>query len=338
MVALVAIVVGCTKDGANGDYRCAVADNSVFVVRCNLNQLLEKSGEKHRLIEKLRTKLESEDMPDYILEMAKDLRCAGIEIEAPIFVYAQEIDESTIFLGVVAKTYCEGLFDNIVKRTGRGHIVRTEESDYTMIQREGCDGIALAYNEVAAVLGFVVPKEGCDSNDSYDAKPYVVEAVQRAYNGNGGGTLLPADEKADVAVCGHVESLQNICKSCYKGLYGKAVLKILESLHGAEADLTLNFENGSIDCNLQLSNAPAIEGGYGSAMVKVSSLFVVPWLKSEMQKLGGGSTNWQNPIEDINLSTPTSDSFSMQLIFKNRSENPLVQIADAIKQIEYKSL
>lgn len=263
IVALVAILVGCSKDGSNGDYKCAVSDKAVAVARCNINQLLDKSGEKSHLLEMLRTKLESEDMPDFILEMAKDLRCTGIDIEAPLFIYAEEIDEDNMFLGVVAKTYNESLLDNLIKHIGRGHVIRTEESDYTLVERGGSNDVALAYNDVATVLGFVVPQKWSYSNGDCDAKPYVIEAVENAYNGNGGGAWLPAHEEADVAVCGNVETLLALCKKYNVDIEASIVgrLKMFEGVRGATIDVVLNTMPGSIDCRVELRGTTLSECG-----------------------------------------------------------------------------
>jgi hypothetical protein len=237
IVALVSILVGCTRDKAKGDYTCAIPDSAVMVARCDLNQLLDKSGVRAKLIQAIQTKLESEHMPDFILDMVKDFRCTGIDIEAPIYLYAQPLDNENVFVGVVAKTFKEGFFDSIIKRVGKGKTTRVEESKYTLVQSNEYNAIALAYNDLAIILGAVISPKNNSLASGGDARPYVVEAAINAYDGGCGGSFLPRYEGSDVAIC-------------WRGAQPG----------GGRIDFELNTSDGVVECSGAISGVADAEG------------------------------------------------------------------------------
>lgn len=266
MVAMVATLVGCTKDeSTNADYKCAVPNDAAFVARFDVNQVLVKSGLKTELTQMLRMQLQAEGAPEFVLELVNDFRNTGIDVEAPMYLFAKLIDSNNIFVSCVAKTYNKNMLDKLLNLASQGAIEKRVVSGCTVVPIE--DGIVMAYNDIAVVYGIVVPLE---ENYGYrvktDSTPYIVEALQNATNGNG-GAALPAYEGSDAAVCLNMASLVDMIKpQILKEATGRFnsdiayALEMLDKSRNSKIDLALNFANGSINLDFKTSNFPKVEG------------------------------------------------------------------------------
>ena len=83
LVAMVATLVGCTKESESGDYKCAVPNDAALVARFDANQMLAKSGLKAELTQLVRAQLQAEGAPEWAVGLADDFRHTGIDVEAP---------------------------------------------------------------------------------------------------------------------------------------------------------------------------------------------------------------------------------------------------------------
>ena len=278
MVLLVATSVGCGKDSAKGDYKCAVPNDAAVVVRFNANQVLVKSGLKAELTQMLRNKLRQEHAPTMVLSLLDDFRNTGVDVEAPMYLFTQLVDNENVFVGIVAKTYKRALLDKLIDFIPGG--LKSEESGCTYVDVNG-EG-ALAYNDVAVVIGGVSPLQGhryeVDSYGNYarvepqnkvDLKPLLIGALTDATNCSG-GAVLPSYEGCDAAVCLRVEPVLEVAKEIMNESLKHAsvreraevysALHMVEKAKNGRIDAALNFANGSIQFNAKVGNFPKLEG------------------------------------------------------------------------------
>ena len=278
MVLLVATMVGCGNDSEKGDYKCAVPNDAAVVVRFDANQVLVKSGLKGELTQMLRNKLQAEGAPKMVLSLVDDFRNTGVDVEAPMYLFSQLVDNENIFVGVVAKTYKKSLLDKLVGSIPRS--LKSEESGCTYVDVKG--EYAVAYNDVAIVFGAVSPLQGhryeMDSYGNYspvelqkkvDLKPLLIGALEDAVNCSG-GAALPSYEGCDAAVCLRVEPIFEVAKELAKESLEHAsvrkraevysALHMVEKVKNGRIDAALNFANGSIQLNAKVGNFPKLDG------------------------------------------------------------------------------
>ena len=72
-------------------YESAIPDKAMAVIRTNFGQLLSKSGKKGELMQALRAQMELMQVPSSLAGVATDLRNTGIDIDAPVYVFVQEL-------------------------------------------------------------------------------------------------------------------------------------------------------------------------------------------------------------------------------------------------------
>ena len=157
---------------------------------------------------------------------------------------------------------CYVASDKLLNLASQGAIEKSVVSGCTVVPVE--DGLVLAYNDTAVVLGGIIPVE--ESYVDYNVTPYLVEALQGAANGKG-GAALPGYAGSDAAICLNMASLVDmikpqILKEAASGYNSEVAyaLEVLEQCRNAKVDLALNFANGSIDLDLKASNFPKVEG------------------------------------------------------------------------------
>ena len=284
LTAATAILIGCAEEKkekpaapekaavevASGDvvapkllgYECAVPNDAALVARFDANQVLVKSGLKAELTQMLRSQLQAEGAPEFVLELVNDFRNTGVDVEAPMYLFAKFVDSKNIFVSFVAKTYNKNVLDKLLNLASQGAIEKSVVSGCTVVPVE--DGLVLAYNDTAVVLGGIIPVE--ESYVDYNVTPYLVEALQSAANGKG-GAALPGYAGSDAAICLNMASLVDmikpqILKEAASGYNSEVAyaLEVLEQCRNAKVDLALNFANGSIDLDLKASNFPKVEG------------------------------------------------------------------------------
>ena len=284
LTAVTAILIGCAEEKkekpaapekaavetASGQvvapklvgYECAVPNDAALVARFDANQVLVKSGLKAELTQMLRSQLQAEGAPEFVLNLVNDFRNTGVDVEAPMYLFAKFVDSKNIFVSFVAKTYNKNVLDKLLNLASQGAIEKSIVSGCTVVPME--DGLVLAYNDTAVVLGAVSPIE--ESYVDYNVTPYLVEALQNAANGKG-GAVLPGYAGSDAAVCLNMASLVDMIKPQIlkevAGGYNSEVAYVLEMLdksRSGKIDLALNFANGSINLDLKTSNFPKVEG------------------------------------------------------------------------------
>lgn len=252
MVASATLLVGCF----GGDYTSAIPEDAISVLRFDANQVLEKSGAKKECLDAFRAELQKQNMPDFMLAIADDLRNTGIDVEAPMYSFAQLVEQDKMLVGVVAKTYNTSLLKRVIERIGEGDLTPQETKEGTLFFDEYDKSAVLGYNDEAVVFGCVVPISGYGK---IDAKPYVAKALKSALDGDGNDEIVPAYENNDVAVCLHttplVDALKSVLKNDYDADLAKAIAE-LESAKGSRIDLAFNFAEGSIDLDMVTTNWP----------------------------------------------------------------------------------
>lgn len=252
MVASATLLVGCF----GGDYTSAIPEDAISVLRFDANQVLEKSGAKKECMDAFRAELQRENMPDFMLAIADDLRNTGIDVEAPMYSFAQLVEQDKMLVGVVAKTYNTSLLKRVIERISEGDLTPQETKEGTLFFDEYDKSAVLGYNDEAVVFGCVVPISG---RGKIDAKPYVAKALKSALDGDGSDEILPAYENNDVAACLHttplVDALKKVLNDDYDADLAKVVAE-LESARGSRIDLAFNFAEGSIDLDMVTTNWP----------------------------------------------------------------------------------
>ena len=284
LTAATAILIGCAEEKkekpaapekaavevASGDvvapkllgYECAVPNDAALVARFDANQVLVKSGLKAELTQMLRSQLQAEGAPGFVLELVNDFRNTGVDVEAPMYLFAKFVDSKNIFVSFVAKTYNKNVLDKLLNLASQGTIEKSVVSGCTVVPVE--DGLVLAYNDTAVVLGGIIPVE--ESYVDYNVTPYLVEALQSAANGKG-GAALPGYAGSDAAICLNMASLVDMIKpQILKEATGRFnsdiayALEMLDKSRNGKIDLALNFANGSINLDFKTSNFPKVEG------------------------------------------------------------------------------
>lgn len=261
VVAMVSLLVGCSKETKKGDYKCAVPNDAGIVVRFDINKVLVKSGLKSELTNMLRNKLRQSGAPEMLVKFADDLRNTGIDVEAPMYLFVKEVNDDVAFYGLIAKVYEKDLLDKLA-----GFIpdaLKSSMSGCTVVSSD--DSVALGYNDTAVMLGMVVPIKP-QYNDYGDlvgvslpnVKTMLVGALKDAANRKG-GALLPAYEGSDVAVCMSYDNMSSFMKlgleqqeGALNRLFPMEALRayvektLLEPMKNGRMDCALSFEDGCI--------------------------------------------------------------------------------------------
>lgn len=261
MVAMVATLVGCTKESESGDYKCAVPNDAALVARFDANQMLAKSGLKAELTQLVRAQLQAEGAPEWAVKLADDFRHTGIDVEAPMYLFVKVVNSNNLFVAYVAKTYNKSMLDKLIDMAMPG---KANVSGCSVVQLD--DNFVFAYNDVAVVCGGVVPLDEYNAHANINSTPYLVEVLQNAANGNG-GAVLPAYEGSDAAICLNMAPLAEV-EAFKRGFINGAgaeyspayAMNLLEQCRNGKIDLALNFANGSINLDLLTRNLPKVEG------------------------------------------------------------------------------
>ena len=253
MVASATVLVGCF---GGDNYTSAVPEDAFSVLRFDANQVLEKSGSKQEALDAFRAELQKENMPDFMLAIADDLRNTGVDIEAPMYAFAQMVDHNTIFVACVAKTYSTSLLEKVIDRISEGSVKPKKVENGILVQDKYEPSMALGYNDDAVIFGCVAPIKGYNE---CNAKPFVEKALKAAQKGDGNDDILPTYEDRDMALCIHaapfVDILKQAMQSNYSADLARAVAE-LESARESRFDFAFNFAKGSIDLEMLATNWP----------------------------------------------------------------------------------
>lgn len=239
-------------------YESAIADDAVVVFRFNINQLLEKSGLKNELLQQLRANMEG--VPESVVKLVNDPRNLGIDVEAPMYAYVQNINTEWAAVYFVAKTYSKASLNNLfdMLKEEEAPFVKEEELSGTFVTMPGEPRFALAYNDAAVIFGGAMPMGDYHEGMGYPVKSLLEKPLQRAANGVG-SKALPGYVGCDLALCCNMTPTLDFLKNLMINKYNPNVAEALKYEHmwrGGKIDMAFNFANGSIDAFLQQSNFP----------------------------------------------------------------------------------
>ena len=258
VVSSAALLVGCSS-GFGSSYTNAVSNQSIAVAEFNAYQVLQKSGMYDELITTAKAALAAEEVPAYAIALLDDLRNTGVDVQAPMYAYAYNVDNNNIYFGVVAKTYDVEKLNALI-----AFIEKTEGETLDKVQLDGCTlvdldrNVALGYNETAVVFGAIERINYYGGRARVDVKECISEALKNTVSGNT-CDKLPSFAGSDVACRVDASPLLDFMKAVAQVDSNDevaAVIASLESARDAKLNIAGNFVDGSVDCKLEWSGLP----------------------------------------------------------------------------------
>ena len=252
-------------------YESAISDKAMAVIRTNFGQLLSKSGKKGELMQALRAQMELMQVPSSLAGVATDLRNTGIDIDAPVYVFVQELGGGVVYTGIVGKVYDKAKLDALVEFLG---MEPEQKQGCTIIPDDFNEGQAYAYNNVAFMLGSIESLLGeYEAASQYKVKDFIVSSLNATTSSESVYRALPEYKHGDLALVINGDALVDYYKltellmSCEDESYLE-VLKALDVMCGSTVHGALTFANGYVEMEAKVDN---LQGDYSKMLLPCSN-------------------------------------------------------------------